>query len=600
MRRFFASLLIVFVFTGCPKKEQSDETDPGFGPGGEIISVPMPTAEILAALGPENNIPIHRLLPDPVFVAVGNPKRFLDSPVSTGGEWVVAETIAEALRYSIDPNSIERFVQSAGIPATVFVNVPNPQSPMAMPIARPFQIPRRVTIITFSTAVDKSLLAASILGGDVDPAALETRKRTEGRNEYYDISDTSMGIPQWLVFGMMDECTAVIVEGVENDVKSVFSDTIPKNAVLDRLKHTPVDTNDLTVLTSLEGVEMSPELLEGTLMQFSEIGIIPISFVQAVTQHLRALTLSLNASAVVGQPILSAYAEGRDEAGAEVIGDAIRHVQTFGQTTLLTMSDSAKQALPIPAEFATALLNAITVEVIGTRINVTLNNFETLIPTVNGWVRNRQAAMEHEVLARQRVVQLRGLVEIFVAYYRENGKFPSDIVDAEGKPLLSWRVHILPMVGLGELYGKFKLDEPWDSETNREAMETVPRIFAPFVPEIPVTKTVVRFFDSPGTPFANKDLKIEDITLPQNTLMFVVVSPEYAVEWTKPESLKYDADKIPDIFGELLLGVSFIGQMWEVPIPPESDPEFEKTKQDIEALIRGTPLDSSALDSSAE
>ena len=594
MRRFFAFLLIVFVFTGCPKKEQSEESALDPVPTGPTLGVPMPTADILAALGPENNIPIHRLLPDPLFVIAGNPKRFLDLPISEGGEWAVAATIAEALRYSIDPSSIERFIQSAGIPAEVYVNVPNPQNPMAMPIARPFQIPRRVSVITFNTAVDKSLLAASILGRNVDPVALETRKRTEGRNEYYDISDPSLGIPLWHAFGMIDERTAVIVEGVENDVKSVFSDTIPKNAILDRLKRTPVDTNDLTILTSLEGVDVSPELLEDMLTQFSEVGAIPVSFVQAIKQHLRALTFSLNASAALGQPILLAYAEGRDEAGAEVIGDTIRHVQVFALTTLATMSEAAKQALPIPSEFAESLLNAMTVEVNGTRINVALNNFEALIPTVNGWIRNRQVAMEQEVLARQRVDQLGGLAEIFMAYYRENGRFPSDILDADGRPLLSWRVLTLPMMGLGEVYDRFKLDEPWDSETNLEVMETVPRIFAPFVPEVPVSKTVIRFFDSPGTPFANKDLKIEDVQSPQSTLMFVVVSPEYAVEWTKPESLEFNADKIPDIVGELLLGISFVGRMWAVPIPPESDPEFEQRKQDIEALIKGTPLDSPA------
>ena len=34
--------------------------------------------------------------------------------------------------------------------------------------------------------------------------------------------------------------------------------------------------------------------------------------------------------------------------------------------------------------------------------------------------------------------------------------------DGDGKPLLSWRVHILPFVEQNELYKKFKLDEPWD------------------------------------------------------------------------------------------------------------------------------------------
>ncbi|MCR9120515.1 MAG: DUF1559 domain-containing protein, partial [bacterium] len=35
--------------------------------------------------------------------------------------------------------------------------------------------------------------------------------------------------------------------------------------------------------------------------------------------------------------------------------------------------------------------------------------------------------------------------------------------DKEGKPLLSWRVHLLPFIEGGALYEKFHLDEPWDS-----------------------------------------------------------------------------------------------------------------------------------------
>ncbi len=35
---------------------------------------------------------------------------------------------------------------------------------------------------------------------------------------------------------------------------------------------------------------------------------------------------------------------------------------------------------------------------------------------------------------------------------------------ADGKPLLSWRVHILPFIECVDLYEQFHLDEPWDSE----------------------------------------------------------------------------------------------------------------------------------------
>jgi hypothetical protein len=46
--------------------------------------------------------------------------------------------------------------------------------------------------------------------------------------------------------------------------------------------------------------------------------------------------------------------------------------------------------------------------------------------------------------------------------------FPAYTVDANGKPLHSWRVLILPHIGEQELYGKIRRDEPWDSEYNKQ------------------------------------------------------------------------------------------------------------------------------------
>ena len=592
MKRFLAFLLIVFVLIGCNRTERPDHAAGEFGPAVPTLGVPMPTAEILAALGPENDIPIHRLLPDSVVVAVGKPKQVLASPVSTGGERLVAGAIVETLQlYAINPVNIERFILTTGFPASVLVNVPNPQNPAAMPQSRLLPIPRRATIITFNTAVDTPLLVASILEIDPDAAVLESLKRTEGKNEYYDLTPPNLGIPQRLALGMIDKRTAVIVEGVEDDIKAVFSDVIPKNAVLDRLKHTPVDTNDLTVLTSLEGLNISPEMLENMLAEISDTGYIPISFAQAIQQYLRALTLSLNLSAETGQPIVSLYAEGRDEEGAKAIEEAIRGVIRLGQATLATMNENAKQMLPIPPDFAASLLNAMTVKVQGTRVSAVLNNFETLIPTVNEGIRSRQTAAEQIALEQRRIEQLRMLAEFCAAYYIQNEKFPADILDAEGKPLLSWRVTLLPMMGLEDLYNNFKLDEPWDSETNREWANQMPYIFHPFVPEVALPKTVIRFFDSAGTPFSNRDLKLEDLESPHTTLLYIIVSPKYAVEWTKPESLEFNIDNIADISGEMFFGVSFAKQTFRMLVLPETDPQYADWQRTIEGLVKGTPLD---------
>jgi len=252
--------------------------------------------------------------------------------------------------------------------------------------------------------------------------------------------------------------------------------------------------------------------------------------------------------------------------------------------------------LPIPAEFATSLLNALTVKVEGTRVFVSLNNFEKLIPTVTEGIRSMQtAAQQNELLQRQFEAMIL-LAQLHAMYYEENGKFPADIVDAEGKPLLSWRVALLPLIekvfpqmGQDNLYGKFKLDETWDGNTNKELLNAMPFIFQPLSDGVEPTKTIYRFFDSSGTPFADRNLTIEKIKDRDNTLMFVKVLPQHAVEWTKPEPLELDIDTLADVAGPFLIGVTFSGRMCMVPVLPKSDPNYDEWKREVETLIKGSP-----------
>lgn len=57
-------------------------------------------------------------------------------------------------------------------------------------------------------------------------------------------------------------------------------------------------------------------------------------------------------------------------------------------------------------------------------------------------------------------------------YKRDHGTLPPAFtVDAEGKRLHSWRVFLLPYLGRKELYDRIRLDEPWNSDHNRQFHE---------------------------------------------------------------------------------------------------------------------------------
>ncbi|HTU91816.1 MAG TPA: DUF1559 domain-containing protein [Gemmataceae bacterium] len=127
------------------------------------------------------------------------------------------------------------------------------------------------------------------------------------------------------------------------------------------------------------------------------------------------------------------------------------------------------------------------------------------------------------------------------------GKFPPHAVySKDGKPLLSWRVLILPYMGQKALYNEFRLNEPWDSEHNKKLLAKMPKIFAHPRDEKTVKEhtTYYQGFVGKGTIFEGKQgiripYDIPDGT--SNTIMIAEASK--AVPWTKPEDILYDPDK---------------------------------------------------------
>ena len=76
-------------------------------------------------------------------------------------------------------------------------------------------------------------------------------------------------------------------------------------------------------------------------------------------------------------------------------------------------------------------------------------------------------------------------------YHDVHGSFPAQAnYDSQGKPLLSWRVHILPYLGEETLYKEFHLQESWDSEHNRSLLARMPAFYrCPSLPRSLKNKT---------------------------------------------------------------------------------------------------------------
>jgi hypothetical protein len=154
-----------------------------------------------------------------------------------------------------------------------------------------------------------------------------------------------------------------------------------------------------------------------------------------------------------------------------------------------------------------------------------------------------QAARE----AARRNHSMNNMKNIMLAFHNHHDTkrgFPAHaIYNDEGKPLLSWRVQILPYIEQQELYAQFHLDEPWDSEHNKALIARMPEVYKNPNAKLDDGKTnylaVVGkecFMD--GT---EKGVQIQHVTDgTSNTIAVVEADLDKAVEWTKPDDFQFD------------------------------------------------------------
>ncbi|HZV05319.1 MAG TPA: sigma-70 family RNA polymerase sigma factor [Gemmataceae bacterium] len=157
---------------------------------------------------------------------------------------------------------------------------------------------------------------------------------------------------------------------------------------------------------------------------------------------------------------------------------------------------------------------------------------------------------DERTLKAARLRSFRNLQDQMLAmhsYLDVNKHFPpAAIYDKTGKPLLSWRVLLLPYLEEDALFKQFHLDEPWDSKHNKPLLAKMPKQYAPPLPDKTKEKyaTFYQVFTGKSTIFEGKEgMGIPDITDGTSCTIAIVEAGE-AVPWTKPADLPYD-DKKP-------------------------------------------------------
>jgi DNA-directed RNA polymerase specialized sigma24 family protein len=153
----------------------------------------------------------------------------------------------------------------------------------------------------------------------------------------------------------------------------------------------------------------------------------------------------------------------------------------------------------------------------------------------------RNANFESRMDAKR---NLKAIAMAILNYEAAHTHLPDDVRDATGKPLLSWRIHLLPFFGdpkLDALYRQFKFDEPFDSKTNAAAASRMPDVYRSAFQPANATTTYVQRFVGPDAWPSRKTTIVEYADGTSNTIGIAEVGPP--VPWTKPADVVYDATK---------------------------------------------------------
>ncbi|MCC7339412.1 MAG: DUF1559 domain-containing protein [Pirellulaceae bacterium] len=183
----------------------------------------------------------------------------------------------------------------------------------------------------------------------------------------------------------------------------------------------------------------------------------------------------------------------------------------------------------------------------GNALVLDINEFQSVavVGTLTGLLLPAvQAARE----AARRAQSSNNLKQIGLAFHNFHdayGNFPAAAgVDDDGKPMLSWRVALLPFLEEDALYNSFHLDEPWDSDHNIALLERMPAVYHHPSRATEPGYTVYQ------VPLSDKSLlrqteptKIQEITDgTSNTILALETSTEAAVPWTAPQDYEIDED----------------------------------------------------------
>jgi serine/threonine protein kinase len=164
------------------------------------------------------------------------------------------------------------------------------------------------------------------------------------------------------------------------------------------------------------------------------------------------------------------------------------------------------QRRPVRAFFAAAIVAALLL--LGLALSSLSPSKSPKLPKTVAKEDEKPVSVKGPGVEKQRQISDKNLRQLAVAMIlladkSDNYLPPAAITDKRtGKPLLSWRVAILPCLDQNELFDRFKLDEEWDGPNNSKLLSKMPSVYA--IEGVKTTEPYTTFYQvfvGPGTAF---------------------------------------------------------------------------------------------------
>jgi hypothetical protein len=305
--------------------------------------------------------------------------------------------------------------------------------------------------------------------------------------------------------------------------------------------------NDVTAVAALETLR---PMIDMARQQMGEVPP-PFAPLLKIPDHIEMAQLTVNVRDGLSTKLTLV---SQDEAGAKELTKLLNTARAFGkQAALMQIAAQPKSEDPIEQAMQQYMrrltefqIDQLTPKQEGKRVEFGYQA-NSGVATTGVMVALLLPALQVAREAARKAQSINNLRQIGIGLHNHlsaHRTFPAFAnFDGEGKPLLSWRVHILPYIEQQTLYEQFHLDEPWDSEHNRKLIEHMPGAYAsPNQSRTVPGTTVYLALAAEDSLLGAKPLHPRDIKDGlSNTIAVVEANDENAVIWTKPEDLPFDA-----------------------------------------------------------